>query len=119
MIMEKEIVILGKVAPSVTMKIYISLPITGWDIDERRKRAKYIFDKLKQLFPGCVVFNPLDGLNDVSKPWEWYMARDIPYLYDATHVYFDEGWEKSRGCALERAIFEERNGKIIELPLKL
>lgn len=32
--MEKEIVILGKVAPSVTMKIYISLPITGWDIDD-------------------------------------------------------------------------------------
>lgn len=106
------------------MRIYISLPISGYDIDERIERARFICTELMRLFPGCKFFNPLKTLKKVPEgeplpDWEWFMAHDLPSLYHATHVYFDEKWETSKGCRLEHAIVEQQDGKIITLPLHL
>ena len=111
------------------MRIYISLPISDYDINERKERAQVIYDKLKELFPGCKVFNPLCFVEEIREgkhpgysadnlpSWEWFMAKDIRYLYHSTHIYFDHGWDESRGCTLEHAIVEDLNGKVITLPM--
>lgn len=54
---------------------------------------------------GYTVINPaeLDG-GDTSKPWDYYMRRDIPMLLTAEAVAVLPGWEQSRGATLEVTI---------------
>lgn len=51
---------------------------------------------------GYTVINPAeldDG--DTSKPWDYYMRRDLKMLVDADAVAVLPGWRKSKGASLE------------------
>ena len=36
----------------------------------------------------------------------WYLARSIEKLSEADYIYLIDGWEKGRGCKIERDIAE-------------
>ena len=81
------------------MKCYISLPITGYDLTERRETAARIETKLQQL--GFETVNPMSkGLSDAA-PYSEHMMQDLKLLLDCDHIFLAKGWENSGGCRLE------------------
>ena len=83
-------------------KVYISIPITGYDLEERKSVA----NELKELFASehYDVVTPFDVCNEKDKPYSYYMGKDIETLLECSHIYFVDGWEKSKGCRAEKAI---------------
>lgn len=81
------------------MKIYVSLPITGYDLEERKERAS----ELKRRFEreGHEAVTPFDLDWEEGKDYAHYMGRDIEALLRCDAVYFNRGWKKSKGCCLE------------------
>ena len=67
-------------------KVYISLPINGYDIDERKDTAMKMEVKLRGR--GYDVFNPLDnGLTHEASTYE-HMKADIKALLDCDAIMF-------------------------------
>ena len=84
-------------------RVYISGPISGHNIKERREAFQKVEDMLKQ--EGCEVFNPTkNGLPDEATTHQ-HMHRDLAELTNEerpyTHIYMMEKWLHSAGCKLE------------------
>ena len=81
-------------------KIYLSFPISHFDIEERRefaeKRAKYLSD-----IYGCEVVNPLKNGLDASVHWREHMKRDIQLLLECDTIFMCKDFEYSKGCKFE------------------
>lgn len=83
------------------MKIYISLPITGYDLQERKQYAQSIKDFLLTYYKDCEVITPFDICNEENKPYSYYMGKDLEALLECNATYFCAGWQSSQGCLLE------------------
>ena len=64
------------------MKIYISLPITGYDLQERKKYAENVKKRLQQIYPDGEIITPFDVCEDPSLPylpaiWSMYAMEAI------------------------------------------
>ena len=55
------------------MKIYISLPITGYDLRERKQYAESVKNRLQQIYPDDEIITPFDVCADQSLPYEELM----------------------------------------------
>ena len=97
--------------------IYVAGPMTG--IPEFNFPAFHAAaDKLAA--EGWGVINPagldeadVDANGDATKPWDYYLRRDIKYLADATAIYMLPGWENSKGASLEHHIAQALGMEII------
>ena len=79
-------------------KIYISGPISGYDLDERRCTFEEIENCLSH---GYKVFNPMkNGLPD-GAAYGKHMRADIRMLTECDAIIFLHGWETSAGCRAE------------------
>ena len=80
-------------------KVYISGPISGYDIDERKK----VFHNAEKLIlsKGYTPVNPLK--NGLSKKdiYEDQMKVDIKKLIDCDYIYLLPKWYQSKGATLE------------------
>lgn len=83
------------------MKIYISLPITGRDIEEVEARCIFASGVLEK--KGHVPVSPLDVSADRDAPYSEHIGKDIAALLESDAVVFLEGYESSKGCRLEHA----------------
>lgn len=84
-------------------RIYISGPISGHDIEERRKAFKEVQKKFED--NGWTVFNPMEnGLPPESTTHE-HMHRDLAVLTNEEipfeAIYMMKKWTHSAGCYLE------------------
>jgi hypothetical protein len=99
---------------------YICIPIAGRedDVFERAELAKRQVEKL-----GYIPICPLD-LNKIGEKellnhtelqmTAWYMGRDIDMIIrDCDAIYCCEGWEKSKGCNVERECAKQYSRDII------
>ena len=84
------------------MKIYISLPITGYDLQERKKYADNVRSRLQQIYPDGEIITPFDVCADPSLPYEELIGKDIAALLTCDMVYTCKGSNDSKGCRLER-----------------
>ena len=88
-------------------RIYISIPISGLDIDRQRAIAAAKTEKFKNL--GYEAFNPFDipeppqEYNSKQK-YAYYMGRDIEQLLLCDAIYMCKGWRQSKGCGIEHSI---------------
>ena len=112
------------------MKIYISLPITDYDLQERKSFAERLKKHLQLINPQAEIVTPFDVNpvqelsyaeymgNDIAALLTSdaeYMGNDIAALLTSDAVYFCKGWGKSRGCRLEHsAAMEYKISKIYE-----
>lgn len=80
-------------------KIYISIPITGQDIEA--VEARIIFAEAVIKKKGHEPVSPLN--QDTTQDYSVLMGNDIQKLLQCDAVLFLNGWEKSRGCRLEYA----------------
>lgn len=80
-------------------KVYISGPISGYDLEERINTFSEEENKLKETYD-CEVVNPLTDLPE-GKSWEEYMLRDLKMMLECDTIAMLPGWENSRGAKLE------------------
>ena len=96
--------------------IYISIPITGRNIDHVIERCKQLKDRFKTRYN--IIVNPFDLATDedgvYNKSYGIYMGADIKFIIDeADIVIFDKGYQDSRGCLLEYRCAELYNKTIM------
>lgn len=84
------------------MKIYISLPITGYDLQERKQYAENVKERLQKIYPDGEIITPFDVNPDQSLPYEELIGKDIAALLTCDMVYICKGSDTSSGCRLER-----------------
>lgn len=85
-----------------TKKVYISLPISGYDLEERRDAAMKMEIKLRAC--GYSVFNPLGEHFVTGLTTYEYMQKDIAALLDCDTVIFMNGFNRSAGCHTELCV---------------
>lgn len=94
-------------------RVYISLPISGYDLGERKKyanEAKVLVARLLQedaieeykQFQNTIT--PFDVCPKPDKPYSYYMGKDIETLLECDAIYMCKGWQKSKGCMAEFAV---------------
>lgn len=99
---------------------YICIPIAGREQDVFERAAKAA-KEIKNL--GYIPLSPLD-LNEIGEKelvnhteiqmTAWYMGRDIDMIIrDCDAIYCCEGWEKSKGCNVERECAKQYNRDVL------
>lgn len=86
-------------AEIIKEKVYISGPIAGYDINER----KLAFLKVQRMLEtiGYQPVNPFDNGVPDDEHWRVHMKADIAMLVQCDAIYMMPGWELSKGCKLE------------------
>lgn len=81
--------------------IYISLPINGYDLQERREVARRQREKL--MAEGWAVVDPLNQQANIpdEASWQEHMRYDLKLLLSCDAIYMMDGWHTSRGCTTE------------------
>lgn len=80
-------------------KVYISLPIAHYDLQERIAYAESIEKMLEG--KGYQPVNPFDNGLTEKDPIEDHMRADFKMLLECDYIYLCDGWGKSRGCLAE------------------
>ena len=89
-------------------RIYISIPISGHDIEEVKAKAIDISERLLwDVFelkkgrnrPGVITL--FDVCPEPDKPYSYYMGKDIEALLECDAIFLCEGWQNSKGCMAE------------------
>lgn len=94
-------------------KIYISLPISGRNLDDVKKRASYLKESIiSDEYEGIT---PFDICPDSTLPYSELMGRDIAGLLECDAVLFDFDWNESRGCRAEMSIAKIYNKAIYKI----
>lgn len=81
--------------------LYLSLPITGRDINEAKSQAEHTKKRLSKFHH---VITPFDVCPEQDRPYSYYMGKDIEALLECDAIYMCPGWEESKGCMAEHAI---------------
>ncbi len=86
------------------MKVYISGPISGYDLNERQDTFNRIAVHLRER--GHTCFNPIT--NRVPG-WGWndYMRYDIKRLVECEAIYMLKGWVDSKGASIEHDLADK------------
>lgn len=79
-------------------RIYISLPISHYDLDERKAYAKRVESVLSGKYEVVNPFN--NGIPD-EVDWRVHMKKDIELLLACDAIFMCKEFEKSKGCKLE------------------
>ena len=89
-------------------RIYISIPISGYDLEEVKAKARDIRERLLCDVLGFKkgqnrpdVITPFDVCPEPDKPYSYYMGKDIEALLECDAIYLCEGWQNSKGCIAE------------------
>lgn len=95
------------------MKVYISLPISGHDIDEVKRRAETVKERLQE--SGHEVITPFDVCTEEGRSYAYNMGKDIEALLECEAIYMDSGWHRSRGCMAEFEVAKVYGKEIINI----
>lgn len=92
-------------------RIYVSLPISGCPINQRKEYAYRVKRELEcGHYAGWGYFKdedetqivtPFDVCPEPDKPYSYYMGKDIEALLECDAIYLCEGWQNSKGCMAE------------------
>lgn len=74
------------------MKIYVSLPISGHDIEETKEYAEKVKKFLEEKCDE--VITPFDVCDEEGKSYSYYMGRDIEALLECDAVFFTPDWQE-------------------------
>jgi hypothetical protein len=81
-------------------KLYISLPITGYDLKKTKAEAEMWKDTFRKDYR---VITPFDVCPEENLTYNYCIGECIKSLLDCDTVFFAFGWTNSKGCNLEYA----------------
>jgi hypothetical protein len=84
------------------MKIYVSIPITGFNEKKVRERADMVKARLSR--DGNAVVTPFEVYAGKHPTYDDYICCDLRAMLDCDAVYFCDGWEQSTGCNIEHEV---------------
>ena len=84
-------------------RIYISIPISGHDLEKVKEKARQEKIWVSHWYD---AITPFDVCPDPDKPYSYYMGKDIEALLECDAIYLCEGWQNSKGCITD--IWKER-----------
>lgn len=84
------------------MKVYISLPISGKDIEEQKRHAGDVASFL--MTAGFTPMSPFGNGLDKSASYEDHLREDLKMLLGCDAIFMCEGWQGSKGCTLEHEV---------------
>lgn len=87
------------------MRIYLSGPITGYDIEERKRVFREACEMLQR--EGHDAVNPFDNGLDDTQGYKEHMREDLKLLLSCDCIAFLPGWKWSNGCQVERTVAME------------
>lgn len=108
------------------VNVYISGPITGYDLVERKCAFMSAAEKIRR--QGYTPVNPLQDITadakQDGKSHKEYMKRDLKMLLGCNAICFLKGWQLSTGCRIECFVAQScgipawdiENEKMTELP---
>lgn len=85
-------------------KIYISAPISGHDLTERKALFSQIEDILAE--EGYTPVNPFSNSLPDSAPYTEHLKQDIKLLLDCDGMVRPTRWRISKGCEIEARVAE-------------
>lgn len=98
------------------MKVMISQPMLGISDDQVIKTQEKLKEKFAKLHIEVIdsfINDPCP--DDCNHPGVFYLGRTLMQkMHTVDAVYFVDGWEKARGCRIERKICEEYGIKILD-----
>ena len=80
-------------------RIYISGPISGYDLDERRKEFKRAEEFLQEM--EYIPVNPMENGLPADADTHQHMKRDFQLLIECDAIYMMRRWTHSAGCKVE------------------
>ena len=76
---------------------------------------KELKEKFAKLHIEVVDSFIIDEIENSYHPSVYYLGRTLTqFMHNVDAVYFDDGWEKARGCRIERKICNEYDIKILD-----
>lgn len=93
------------------MKVYISLPISGFPIAVVKKRAETYKNELQS--NGHEVITPFGICDEPGRSYAYCMGKDIEALLECDAIYLAPGWHGSKGCTAEYEVARVYNKTII------
>lgn len=96
------------------MKVMISQPMPGIEVEEQRKareKAKSILENAGHYVLDTIWYKPSHISED--KMDLHYLSQAIETMANCDAIYLVEGWERSRGCNLERIIALQHNIRLL------
>lgn len=90
-------------------KTYISIPITGHDLEEVKAKLIRVKEQYLKAKYGDIWREHLDEVitpieineKNLNAPYPTLMGKDIETLLQCKEILLCEGWRDSRGCRLE------------------
>lgn len=101
------------------MKVYISIPITGHDLEQQILTAEAIAKEIANR--GHEPVSPFETPPPTRKcltekeEYAYYIGADIERLLLCDAICFAKGWKNSRGCRLEHEAARIYGIKRVEL----
>lgn len=92
------------------MKMYLSFPITGRNIQDVKVYAK----RVKQIWveKGYDVITPFEVAPVEGMSYAYYMGRDVEALLGCDGIILCHDWFNSKGCRLEYNVAEIYGKKV-------
>ena len=87
------------------MTIFISIPVSGEDIQKQREHADHVKAALSRA--GHKPVNPFEIFCGDNPSYKDHLQYGIRALMDCQAVYLCKGWMFSRGCRIEACVAKE------------
>lgn len=89
------------------MRVYVSVPISGRDINDAKKQAESVKNILR--YAGHEVITPFDVVPNPPRipereQYAYCMGKDVEALLTCDAIAMCEGWQDSKGCRAEHHI---------------
>lgn len=97
-------------------KVYISLPISGRNLNKVIKRANLIKSSVGEEYE---PITPFDICPDSTLPYNELMGRDVAELLKCNIILLDYDWQESKGCRTEYEIARIYGLRIVKISADL
>lgn len=98
------------------MKLYISIPITGYAYEEQKAKAELLrYEYMRAGWEKEDIVTPFDIVTSQDMPYSHCIGLCVEALLECTHIVMADNWYRSKGCRIEHGVAETLNLTILKV----